>query len=189
MTIDSSKSSPAAKPFIASHRRVVTGHDEQGRSIFIYDGPAPNMRQPDASPNMAMIDLWETSSMPVSNVGNLDSADRPIRLSPPPNGSIFRILVLPPESERNFSAVSDVFSQWGEPGVLSKRDRHPAFHKTNTLDYAIVLEGEVWALMDVGEKLLKAGDVLIQRGTNHAWSNRSNSPVRIAFVLLDAQPL
>ena len=67
--------------------------------------------------------------------------------------------------------------------------RHPGFHKTDTIDYAIVLSGEIYALMDEGEALLKAGDVLIQRGTNHAWSNRTEQPCCIAFVLIDAEPV
>ena len=73
-------------------------------------------------------------------------------------------------------------------GKVNGDQRHFWFHKTETLDYAIVLEGEIWALVDVGECLLRAGDVLIQRGTNHAWSNRSDRPCRVAFVLLDARP-
>ena len=67
--------------------------------------------------------------------------------------------------------------------------RHPGFHKTDTIDYAIVLSGEIYALMDEGEVLLKAGDVLVQRGTNHAWSNRTEAPCCIAFVLIDAEPV
>ena len=67
--------------------------------------------------------------------------------------------------------------------------RHPGFHKTDSIDYAIVLSGEIWALMDEGEVLLKAGDVLIQRGTNHAWSNRTEQPCCVAFVLIDAKPV
>jgi quercetin dioxygenase-like cupin family protein len=66
--------------------------------------------------------------------------------------------------------------------------RHPGMHKTDTVDYAIVLSGEIWALMDEGETLLKAGDCLVQRGTNHAWSNRSNQPCLVAFILISAQP-
>lgn len=177
------------KPHIPSTRRIVTGHDAEGNSIFVQDGPAPNLRQPDAQPNLAMIDLWETTESPASNTGNADAADRPMRLSPPPGGTLFRVLVLPPEKERNFAGVQDTFRQWGEEHVLTRKNRHPAFHKTDTVDYAIVLEGEVWALMDIGETLMKAGDVLVQRGTNHAWSNRSDQPVRIAFVLVSAQPL
>jgi quercetin dioxygenase-like cupin family protein len=67
--------------------------------------------------------------------------------------------------------------------------RHPGFHRTSSVDYAIVLAGEIYALMDEGEVLLKQGDVLVQRGTNHAWSNRSDAPAYLAFVLIDAEPL
>ena len=67
--------------------------------------------------------------------------------------------------------------------------RHPGFHKTSSVDYAIVLSGEIYALMDEGEVLLRAGDVLVQRGTNHAWSNRTDEPARLAFVLIDAEPV
>jgi quercetin dioxygenase-like cupin family protein len=70
---------------------------------------------------------------------------------------------------------------------MAKGDaRHPGMHKTNTLDYAVVLSGEIYAVMDEDEVLLNAGDCLIQRGTNHAWSNRTDQPCRIAFVLVDA---
>ena len=69
------------------------------------------------------------------------------------------------------------------------RKRHFLYHRTNTVDYAIVLEGEIWALVDEGEVLMRAGDILIQRGTAHAWANRSNKTCRMAFILIDAEPL
>jgi hypothetical protein len=178
-------------PYIPSQRRIVTGHDAEGNSIIVSDGLAPNLVQPAATPNMAMIDLWETTGSPASNEGNVDAADRKMPLSPPKSGTILRILHLPPEKERDFSKVGEVFAQWGERHVLGKAKpkRYPTFHETNTIDYAIVLEGEVWALMDIGETLMKQGDILIQRGTHHAFANRSDKPVRIAFVLIDAAPL
>jgi uncharacterized cupin superfamily protein len=67
--------------------------------------------------------------------------------------------------------------------------RHAGFHKTDTIDYAIVIEGEIVALMDEGEKVMKTGDVLIQRGTYHAWANRTEKPARVAFILIDAKPV
>jgi Cupin domain len=67
--------------------------------------------------------------------------------------------------------------------------RHPGMHKTDTVDYALVLSGEIWALMDEGETLLRAGDTLVQRGTNHAWSNRGDQPCLVAFILVSARPL
>lgn len=81
------------------------------------------------------------------------------------------------------------FAQYGEAHALdAKPQRHPGFHRTDSVDYAIVLEGEVWALMEVGETLMRAGDVLVQRGTNHTWANRSDRPCRIAFVMIGAEP-
>ena len=68
-----------------------------------------------------------------------------------------------------------------------RESAHPGMHRTETVDYAIVLEGEIWAVMDKGESLMKAGDVLVQRGTNHAWANRSGKTARICFVLMDGK--
>ena len=73
--------------------------------------------------------------------------------------------------------------------MVEDRDRHPGMHKTATVDYAIVLTGEIWAVIDEGETLMKPGDTLIQRGTNHAWSNRTNESCRVAFILIDAVPV
>jgi len=177
------------KPLIQRPRRIVTGHDAQGRSCFLMDGPAPNLLQPDHSPNVGMIDLWETTSTPADNRGETDAAARPVKLSPPPPGSVFRIVEFPPDAERDWAARAKVFAQYGEAHALdAKPQRHPGFHRTDSVDYAIVLEGEVWALMEVGETLMRAGDVLVQRGTNHAWANRSDRPCRIAFVMIGAEP-
>ena len=73
--------------------------------------------------------------------------------------------------------------------MQNKGARHAAFHRTQTLDFAILLEGEIWAMMDVGETLMNPGDILVQRGTSHAWSNRSDRPARVCFVAVTAQPL
>jgi quercetin dioxygenase-like cupin family protein len=86
------------------------------------------------------------------------------------------------------------FASMGRSGAQAlahdaSASRHPMMHRTQTVDYAIVLSGEIWALMDSGETKMKAGDILVQRGTNHAWSNRSNKPCLVAFVLIDAKPL
>ena len=81
------------------------------------------------------------------------------------------------------------FAAMGAGHAMDRSDaRHPAMHKTNTVDYALVLDGEIWALMDEGDKLLRAGDCLIQRGTNHAWSNYTDTPCRVAFILVNAHP-
>jgi hypothetical protein len=166
-------------------RRVVTGHDAEGRSIILTDGPAPTVMT--SATNATITDLWETTQTPASNSGGEDASLRPVHLMPPNNGSIFRIVEVPPDSERDFGNCEAAFAAMGAADVLDHgNSRHPGFHKTNTVDCVVVLEGEIWALMDVGETLLKAGDVLVQRGTNHAWSNRSDRVCRIAGVMIDA---
>jgi mannose-6-phosphate isomerase-like protein (cupin superfamily) len=173
-------------------RRVVTGHNAQGRSIFVSDGPAPAVfdRGPGAT---AVTEFWETRATPASNAGNDDpTVGQPQRLPPPKNGSKFRVVEYPPDSKRVAHLRAPGSSHDSKSEGYSRdlgNARHPGFHKTSTIDYAIVLSGEIYALMDEGEVLLKAGDVLIQRGTSHAWSNRTEEPCCIAFVLIDAEPV
>ena len=171
-------------------RRVVTGHNAQGRAIFISDSPAPAVfdRGPGAT---AVTELWETRATPASNAGNDDpTVGQPQRLPPPKNGSKFRVVEYPPIRSGSLRCTAPSHDNKAEGYVRDLANkRHPGFHKTDTIDYAIVLSGEIYALMDDGEMLLKAGDVLIQRGTNHAWSNRTEEPCCIAFVLIDAEPV
>lgn len=174
-------------------RRVVTGHDAQGRSCFISDGPPGLVRE--RSPGSTIVaELWRTQATPADNSDPDDHTGGPYSLAPPKGGSALRIITYPPdrlrlatlEKERADAAHEDP----SRAAALDKgAPRHPGFHKTNTIDYAIVLSGEIWALMEDGEKLLRAGDVLIQRGTNHAWSNRTEENAVLAFVLIDAQAL
>jgi len=173
-------------------RRVVTGHNAQGRSIFVFDGPAPAVFDRGAGAT-AVTEFWETGATPASNAGNADpTLGQPQRLPPPKNGSKFRVVEYPPDSKRvaHLRAPSSAHDAKSEGYVRDLGNaRHPGFHKTSTIDYAIVLSGEIYALMDEGEVLLKQGDVLIQRGTSHAWSNRTEQPCCIAFVLIDAEPV
>jgi hypothetical protein len=173
-------------------RRVVTGHDAAGQSVFVMDGAAPHVYQ--RSPGSAIVtELWETRSAPADNRGNAEVTDRPFRLAPPKNGTVLRIIEYPPDSERLAALARERAAGDDGSGHISALDRgsprHPGFHKTASVDYAIVLAGEIYALMDEGEVLLKPGEVLIQRGTNHAWSNRSDKPATLAFVLIDAEPV
>ena len=171
-------------------RRVVTGHNAEGRSIFVSDGPAPAVFDRGAGAT-AVTEFWETSATPASNAGNDDpTVGGQQRLPPPKNGSKFRVVEYPPDSKRVAAlhgASHDNKSEGYARDLANKR--HPGFHKTSTIDYAIVLSGEIYALMDEGEVLLKPGDVLIQRGTSHAWSNRTEQPCCIAFVLIHAEPV
>src|SRR5262249_46246426 len=124
---------------------------------------------------------------------NADAINRGFRLPPPRTGSAFRIIEYPPDRERVAALAAELKEPDDGSGRIDAADRnsprHLGFPKTSSIDYAIVLAGEIYALMDEGEVLLKAGDVLIQRGTNHAWSNRSDAPCTIAFVLIDADPV
>ena len=177
----------ASKPI----RRVVTGHNAAGKSVFITDGPAPHVYQ--RSPGSAVVTaLWETRSAPADNRGNAETSQAQHTLRPPKNGTVFRIIHYPPDKLR-LAAIKKEEAVDDGSGRDSATDhnnpRHAGMHKTDSVDYAIVLAGEIYAMMDEGEVLLKTGDVLIQRGTNHAWSNRTDEDATIAFVLIDAEPL
>jgi mannose-6-phosphate isomerase-like protein (cupin superfamily) len=173
-------------------RRVVTGHNVAGKSVFISDGAAPNVYQR-VPGSVTVTELWETKNTPADNRGHADAADRPFKLHPPKNGSVFRIIEYPPDKVRLAAIAKERTMADDGSGRDAATDRnsprHPGMHKTDSIDYAIVLKGEIYALMDEGEVLLRPGDVLVQRGTNHAWSNRTDEPCTIAFVLIDAEPV
>ena len=171
-------------------RRVLTGHDADGKSAFIMDGPAPNVKEMAAIPGLALTDLWETKGAPARNEGMADNADRPVRLEPPRGGTILRIVEFPPDS--TWRGRTDGREGFDSIGAAHAQDRHasdPMMHKTATVDYIIVLKGEIYAIMEKGETLLKPGDVMVQRGTNHSWSVRGSEPCIIAAVLVNAAPL
>jgi len=171
-------------------RRVLTGHDAQGRSTFIADGPAPNVKEMSAMPGLALTDLWETKGAPASNAGQDDAASRPVHLEPPQNGTILRIVEFPPDSAwRNRTDGKDGFKSIGAGHAQDRQSADPMMHKTSTVDYIIVLKGEIYAIMETGEKLLRAGDILVQRGTNHSWSVRTDEPCIVAAVLVSAKPV
>jgi hypothetical protein len=188
-TVNTNGSAALARP-----RRVVTGHDDRGRSMIVSDGPAPHATVPPALPGMKASVLWVTDCTPASIEGNEDAAPADLRdgMGPPSGGTLLRIADFPPESEWENVDIASIFqhiNRGEDPrdGVpKDSAERHIFFHKTPTIDYAIVLEGEIWALLDDGETRLQQGDVLIQRGTSHSWSNRSDRPARMAFILIDA---
>ena len=171
-------------------RRVVTGHNAEGKSMILMDGPSPHVLEVEGMPGLALIDLWVSDRSPAGNAGSADAADRQVVLEPPPRGTIFRVVDFPPDKVMAGKVDrGKTFAAMGAGHAMDQSDRrHPGMHKTNTVDYALVLHGEIWALMDDGERLLRAGDSLVQRGTNHAWSNRADGPCRVAFVLVDADP-
>ena len=170
-------------------RRVVSGHDRHGKSIFIMDGPAPNVLEMDSMPGVALTDLWRTETAPASNRGNKDAATGKIKLEPPASGTILRVVEFPPDTKwRGRANAKKAFASIGAGGAPDHGSADPMMHATATVDYIIVLKGEIYAILDKGEKLLKAGDVLIQRGTNHSWSVRTRKPAIVAAVLVGAKP-
>jgi naringenin degradation protein FdeH len=145
-------------------RRIVTGHDADRVARVVMDGPAPNVRS--AGPGHAATQVWCTECIPCDiSVGTVeDMGLRKLGTAPPPTGSRLTVNDIPP----------------GHKAIM---------HRTETLDYAILLSGELDMDMDDSTVKLKAGDIVIQRGTHHAWVNRSSAPARIAFVMIDAKPL
>jgi mannose-6-phosphate isomerase-like protein (cupin superfamily) len=171
-------------------RRVVTGHNAKGRSCFLIDGLAPNVKEMESMPGVALTDLWETTASPASNEGSADATGRPVRLEPPKDGTLLRIVEFPPDSVwRGRADAGRAFDSIGAGHAPDKASDDPMRHKTNTVDYIIVLKGEIYAIMDEGETLLKAGDILVQRGTNHSWSVRGNEPCIVAAILVNAHPV
>ncbi len=158
-------------------RRVVTGLSESGRSTILMDSEVGNLIEDSdgAERPLALAELWCTAESPIDNRGTRDQARPRFELLPDVQGSLLRFFEVPPEPPGT-----------AKPGTGA--ERHPGFHATDTLDYIVVLDGEVVAMLEEGETLLRAGDVIIQRGTNHAWSNRSNRPCRMVAVMLDARP-
>jgi quercetin dioxygenase-like cupin family protein len=175
-------------------RRVVTGHDQNGKAIVLSDGPVPTVHGNPIRPGQLSFEVWKTHASPVPVAAHEpEPTTGPRSLQPPRNGTVLRISVVPPETEetRNLSPeqARELFrrSGAGDASTFGRGGRHPMMHRTETVDYAVVLEGEITLILDVGEVHLKAGDVVIQRGTSHAWSNRSGKPVKMLYVLIDGK--
>ena len=171
-------------------RRVITGHDDSGQSIFIMDEYATAVKEMESMPGLALTDVWQTDQAPASNSGNNDATDRPVVLEPPQNGTIFRVVEFPPDSHwRDRADAHAAFDSIGAAHASDSESGDPMMHKTATVDYLIVLKGEIWAILEEGEVCLKQGDVMVQRGTNHSWSVRTDQPCLLAAVLVNATPV
>lgn len=175
-------------------RRVITGHDSRGRAIVLEDGLAPAVRTNPLRPGHVSVDLWKTTCAPVIlKASEPDPTLGPKQIHPPANGTVIRISEIAPETEaiRNLDPekAREVFKAMGNEraSTAGRGGRHPFMHRTETIDYAVVLSGEIVLLLDDEDVHLKAGDVVIQRGTNHAWSNRSSEPCRMLYVLIDGR--
>ena len=172
-------------------RRVVV-IDENDRSRAIADGPSPDVRTDPARPGFISARMWVTDRTPVPLKGLRESLHMPHTLEPPPGGSVCRVVTFPPDARYvGKISVRDVqayFAAMGSPSASTYAPTapHPYMQKTRTLDFALIIEGEITLVLDTEEVHLKAGDTVVQRGTNHAWSNRSDKPCTIAFSSHDA---
>ena len=172
----------------ADVRRVVTTVDKNDKAVVLLDGANPHKKVRPHAQTVSRL-LWVTGESPADLSGTADRAAVDIGIMPPAGGSVFRIVDFPPETAqmRNLDAATMHRSLGGGAPRRGLPPRHPAMHRTRTVDYAVVMAGEIDMLLDDSEIHLKAGDVLVQQGTNHAWVNRGSEPCRIAFVLIDAK--
>jgi len=171
-------------------RRVVTGKDSTGKAITMIDAVATSvLRREELGVTNTL--LWVTESTPADLSNQEDAANKKVGVVAPPGGTIFRVVEFAPEREvkADYETRLRILQGIGlkPEGDLCGKPRNPAMHRTKTIDYALVLSGEIDMLLDDSEIHLKAGDVVIQRGTNHAWVNRGNRPCQVAFVMLDAK--
>jgi len=173
--------------------RVVTGHDSKGIAVVASNGPLPTVVELDAIPGTVFHEIWSTSGSPAPVSNDADPTLAPLTLSPPKNGTRIRIVDIPPDTAEYLaegaSRMNDAFAQIGEVGAstVTGDSPHPLMHRTESVDYGVVLEGEMTLVLDRSEVPLKQGSVVVQRGTNHAWANRSGKPCRMLFVLVDGR--
>jgi mannose-6-phosphate isomerase-like protein (cupin superfamily) len=173
--------------------RVVTGHDAQGRAIVSSNGPLPSVIEVAAIPGTVFHEVWNTSSSPAPIDNSADPTVGALKLPPPPQGTRMRFVDIPPDTAeflaQGAAKMSDAFTQIGDAAASTVKagSPHPLMHRTESIDYGVVIEGEMTLVLDDSEVPLKPGSVVVQRGTNHAWANRSGKPCRMLFVLIGGQ--
>ena len=170
-------------------RRVITGHDKNGKSIVVLDGPPARSIGEDVG---GLFELWNTDGNTINTQDNIDRADDEIILSPPSNGSKFRYFQINPTPEGipmdiMQDIAADAFDKIGAAHHRIDTTKHPAMHKTETIDYIILLKGDVTLILDQEEVDIKPFDVVVQRGTNHAWVNNRSDPALLIAVLIDSE--
>jgi len=171
-------------------RRVVTGHNAAGKAVILQDGPVPRVFDQLGQEGLVFMEVWETRATPAPIEATEDEpTDHDLQLTPPKNGVRIRVLDIPPDEGSFGDNVEEeakaVFEKIGAGSAHTDNAPHPFMHRTETVDFGIVLDGELVLILDEGETTLHKGDIVVQRGTNHAWSNRSDKPCRIAFILTD----
>lgn len=179
-------------PFPPIHR-VVTGHSVSGRAVVSSDGPLPSVVEISAVPGTVFHEVWSTPYTPAPVDNGVDPSQGPLLLPPPAMGTRIRFVDIPPDTAELLShgaaRMKDAFAQIGDESAstVQAHSPHPLMHKTESVDYGVVIEGELTLVLDDSEVLLKPGSVVVQRGTNHAWANRSGKPCRMLFVLVDGR--
>ncbi|HJN00007.1 MAG: cupin domain-containing protein [Gammaproteobacteria bacterium] len=170
-------------------RRIITGHNEEGKSVIKIDGPPPRTVGEDVG---GLFEIWNTDGNAIESKDHLDRADMDIVLSPTEGGTKFRYFKINPTPEGVpmevlESLAHEAFKKIGAEHERVDTTRHPTMHKTKTIDYIILLDGDVTLLLDDDEVILKPFDVVVQRGTNHAWINNGNKPALFIAVLIDSE--
>ncbi len=174
-------------------RRIVTGHDPDGKAVVAMEGEPPHIISFPSVPGTYFFEIWKAGQVPVPVDNGPDPTLGPRRLSPTPGGCAVRIVQIAPEKDvklpRTVEEMEQHFRETGSPEIATSRLNapHPLMHRTQTIDFGILIDGELTLILDDSEVQLKPGDIVVQRGTNHAWSNRGDKPCRIAFVLLDGK--
>jgi mannose-6-phosphate isomerase-like protein (cupin superfamily) len=164
-------------------RRVITGLDDDGRSTIVSDGPVETwVERPGGT---VIVDLWQVDGLP-AQMDDADGLGGAAGLAPPAAGAVVRMCTFPPDSEMDMDAFEEAMRATYGPQA-SGEDAIPGMHHTETVDVMTVLSGELHAVMEAGETVLRPGDTLVQRGTKHAWSNRSDQPVTIVAIMMAAQ--
>ena len=173
--------------------RIVTGHDASGAAIVSSDGPLPTVTELKAIPGTVFHEVWSTRGTPAPVDNGADPTLGALMLPPPKLGTRIRFVDIPPDTAelhaRSADALRAGFSEIGDAGASTARAGapHPLMHRTETVDYGVLIEGEITLVLDDGEVNLTPGSVVVQRGTNHAWANRSGRPCRMLFVLVDGK--
>lgn len=177
-------------------RRIVTGHDDLGRAVILFDdADAPNTFTSETIPGFGASVVWFSPGGVIDHTSDVDPAPAGAQIDFPAVGeTVVRVADFPPDVVYPQDAGDAVFDEIGaheerEAGSEHSSGKHFWFHRTESIDYAVVLEGEITLLVDDGEVTMRAGDVAIQRATAHAWSNRTDSIARVMFVLVGTEPI
>lgn len=169
-------------------RRIITGHNKKGKSLVTFEGPPARSIGEDVG---GLFEIWNTDGKDVISTDDFDRADQDIILSPQDGGTKFRYFQINPLPEGVPEEIlqelaADAFEKVGAGHHRVDTRKHPAMHKTETIDYIILLKGDVTLILDNEEVDLKPFDVVVQRGTNHAWVNNGDEPALLIAVLIDS---